>query len=121
MSVSDIARPSTDTAIPHLTPEALDRLLSAPGQPPLLLDLWAAGCHPCLALAPVVQRLAFYPWADLGEDVDAFSVAQRMLEQGHLMAPGRLFSGAHPSHMRFNIATLMEGDALPALARLLGR
>lgn len=63
----------------------------------------------------------FYLWADLGEDVDAFSVAQRMLEQGHLMAPGRLFSGAHPSHMRFNIATLMEGDALPALARLLGR
>lgn len=58
MSVSDVARPSTGTAVPDLTPEALDRLLSAPGQPPLLLDLWAPWCQPCLALAPVVQRLA---------------------------------------------------------------
>lgn len=59
MSETDIARrPSTDAAVPDLTPEALDRLLSEPGQPPLLLDLWAPWCQPCLAMAPVLHRLA---------------------------------------------------------------
>jgi len=62
-----------------------------------------------------------YLWADLGEGVDAFRVSQQLLEQGHLTAPGRLFSLAHASHMRFNIATMLEGDVLSALARVLGR
>jgi DNA-binding transcriptional MocR family regulator len=62
-----------------------------------------------------------YLWADLGEGVDAFKVSQQLLEQGHLTAPGRLFSLAHASHMRFNIATTLEGDALSALARAIGR
>lgn len=63
----------------------------------------------------------FYLWADLGDDVNAFAVAQRMLEQGHLMAPGRLFSGTHLSHMRFNVAAMGDGGMLRALGRLLGR
>ncbi len=62
-----------------------------------------------------------YLWADLGEGVDAFRVAQQLLEQGHLTAPGRLFSLKHASHMRFNIATVLEGNVLSALARALGR
>lgn len=61
----------------------------------------------------------FYLWGDLGAGVDAFRIAQRLLPQGHLTAPGNLFSAAHPSHMRFNITTLLDGDALPALAKAL--
>lgn len=60
-------------------------------------------------------------WADLGAGVDAFAVAQRLLEQGHLLAPGQLFSGAHPSHLRLNIAATLGTGALEAIARLLGR
>lgn len=60
-------------------------------------------------------------WANLGAGVDAFAVAQRLLEQGHLLAPGRLFSGAHPSYLRLNIAATLGTGALEAIARLLGR
>lgn len=63
----------------------------------------------------------YYLWADLGPGVDAFKVSQQLLAQGHLTSPGVLFSAAHRSYMRFNIATMLAGDALPALARALGR
>lgn len=64
-----------------------------------------------------------YLWVNLGEDVDAFAVAQRMLEQNHLTAPGMLFSTEikHKSYMRFNITNTLENNVLPSLARLLGR
>lgn len=58
MPASDLARPSTDAAVPDLTPQALDRLLSERGQPPVLLDLWAPWCQSCLAMAPVLHRFA---------------------------------------------------------------
>jgi len=58
MSATEENRPSPDGVVPDLTPEALDRLLSAPNAPPLLLDLWAPWCQPCLAQAPILQRLA---------------------------------------------------------------
>ena len=65
----------------------------------------------------------FYLWANLGEDLNAFDVAQRMLEQNHLTAPGNLFSldEQYRSYMRFNITTCLENGFLAALGKLLGR
>jgi DNA-binding transcriptional MocR family regulator len=64
-----------------------------------------------------------YVWADLGPGIDAKIVAERMLEQGHLIAPGAAFSSepVYRSFVRFNIAHSLQSPALPALALLLGR
>jgi len=63
-----------------------------------------------------------YLWASLGGGIDAMPLAERLLEQGHLVAPGRLFSGAreHRSHLRFNIAATLDSPVLEAMRKLLG-
>jgi DNA-binding transcriptional MocR family regulator len=63
-----------------------------------------------------------YLWADLGEGIDAMRLADRLLEQGHMVAPGRVFSGnpVHRSFIRFNVASTLSSPVLPALAQLLG-
>jgi DNA-binding transcriptional MocR family regulator len=86
------------------------------------------------ARAPVLrtlERLGFAPftapmsgmfvWADAG--LDTRSLAQSMLEQGFLMAPGSLFSPEqHPSTwMRFNVATSGNPKMLAALEAALTR
>jgi DNA-binding transcriptional MocR family regulator len=62
-------------------------------------------------------------WADLGDGVDAMEVAEKMLERGHLTAPGPLFSSStsYKSYMRFNAALTLDSGVLDALAQVLGR
>jgi DNA-binding transcriptional MocR family regulator len=62
-------------------------------------------------------------WASLGEGINALSVAERLYELGHLIAPGSVFSGraAFESYIRINIAEAAEHSVFPALAKLLGR
>jgi DNA-binding transcriptional MocR family regulator len=71
-----------------------------------------------------VPDAGMYLWASLADaSMDAMQVAERLLEQGHLLAPGHLFS-THPryrSFLRLNIAELTGSPMLPALAQLLGR
>lgn len=62
-----------------------------------------------------------YLWADLGPGIDAFALAQQMLQQGHLLAPGRLFSSEHDSYVRFNVTETLDDSLLSALAQALGR
>lgn len=64
-----------------------------------------------------------YVCASLPGDVDAAQVAERMLEQGHLMAPGMLFSSEKTwkSILRFNIGNSFNSPALPVLNKLMGR
>jgi DNA-binding transcriptional MocR family regulator len=86
------------------------------------------------AREPVVrtlERLGFRPsagnaagmfvWAD--SDLDTVPLAEAMLEQGFLMAPGSLFSpDQRPSTwMRFNVATSLEPRMLRALQETLER
>jgi DNA-binding transcriptional MocR family regulator len=83
---------------------------------------------------PVVEALAalgcsvdresnagMYVWATLPHDLDAMAVSDELLEQGHLLAPGVLFSSQHGrSKMRFNVSRTLDSPALPALARAIG-
>ncbi len=65
-----------------------------------------------------------YLWTHLGAGVDAMQVAERMLEQGHLLAPGRVFCGGSSrfdEYVRINVAEAHQSPALPALGKLLGR
>jgi DNA-binding transcriptional MocR family regulator len=86
------------------------------------------------AREPVVrtlERLGFRPsagnaagmfvWAD--SDLDTVPLAEAMLEQGFLMAPGSLFSpDQRPSTwMRFNVATSLDPRMLRALQETLDR
>jgi DNA-binding transcriptional MocR family regulator len=81
---------------------------------------------------PVVEALAaldcsveqgtnagMYVWATLPRDLDAMAVADDLLKQGHLLAPGDLFSASKRgrSKMRFNVSRTLDSPALPALAR----
>lgn len=83
---------------------------------------------------PVMERLrgigclighspdaGMYVWAGLPGNFDAQQISRQMLDQGHLMAPGALFSShADDQHMmRFNISRTLDSPALPALAKLL--
>lgn len=63
-----------------------------------------------------------YVWATLPRELDAMSVADELLKQGHLLAPGNLFSSTKlgRSTMRFNISRTLDSPALPALARAIG-
>ena len=62
-----------------------------------------------------------YVWATLPHDLDAMPLADELLKQGHLLAPGVLFSpeGHAVSKMRFNVSRTLASPALPALARLI--
>jgi hypothetical protein len=64
-----------------------------------------------------------YVCAQLPGKVDATDVATRMLAQGHLMAPGGMFSHTKQwkTSMRFNVGHSLDSPALPALVKLLGR
>lgn len=64
-----------------------------------------------------------YVCARLPGGADAAEVAERMLEQGHLMAPGLLFSYSEDwkTSMRFNVGHSLNSPAFPALIKLLGR
>lgn len=59
----------------------------------------------------------FYAWADLGKGVDAYKVASMLLDQGHLTAPGELFSAGPDSFMRFNL-TELRPEFLGALEKI---
>jgi len=63
-----------------------------------------------------------YVWATLPGGANAEKIAEAMYAQGHLMAPGMLFSTMeeHRNRMRFNITRTLDSPALPALAELLG-
>eukprot|EP01030_Chromulinospumella_sphaerica_P011851 gene11851-11646_t len=62
-----------------------------------------------------------YVWARLPKRANAELLAEALYQQGHLMAPGRLFSSnqADWDRMRFNISRTLDSPALPALAKLL--
>jgi DNA-binding transcriptional MocR family regulator len=62
-----------------------------------------------------------FVWADAG--LDTVPLAEAMLEQGYLMAPGSLFSpDQRPSTwMRFNVATSGNPRMLAALEATLAR
>lgn len=81
---------------------------------------------------PVVEALAalgcsveqetnagMYVWATLPHELDAMPVANELLRQGHLLAPGALFSLSQRamSQMRFNVSRTLDSPALPALER----
>ncbi|CAI1201323.1 aminotransferase-like domain-containing protein [Serratia ficaria] len=61
----------------------------------------------------------FYLWGNLGDGINAFELAQKMLQQGHLVAPGGMFSLIHPSYMRVNVAEVLNNGLLPVLAQQL--
>lgn len=65
-----------------------------------------------------------FVWASLGAGVDSAPVAERMLELGHLLAPGEAFlpeNSPPSSHLRINVAETLETAMLPTLGKLLGR
>jgi len=70
-----------------------------------------------------VPEAGMFLWASLGEDLDSVQVAERMLEEGHLIAPAQAFLQGQTTnaHVRINIAEAFESSMLPALGRLLGR
>ena len=77
----------------------------------------AAGCH--FAAEP----RGLFGWVDTGVDTDA--LAQRMLDEGYLLAPGALFHAARKAStlMRINFATTQDvgfWDSLAGQRRLSG-
>ncbi|WP_325346624.1 aminotransferase-like domain-containing protein [Xylophilus sp.] len=92
-----------------------------------LLRARLAQAHPAVAEAARAAGLhvgstanaGLFLWADAGPGVDALALSRRLLEQGHLVAPGCLFSSAHPSFLRLNVAAAQAGGALEAIAALL--
>ncbi|NVD70990.1 PLP-dependent aminotransferase family protein [Duganella sp. BJB1802] len=71
---------------------------------------------------PVPQG-GMFVCAHLPGQANATEVADRMLELGHLMAPGMLFSyeDRWRSSIRFNVGNSLNSPAFPALMKLLGR
>jgi DNA-binding transcriptional MocR family regulator len=81
---------------------------------PVVDALAALGCT-----VEAETNAGMYVWATLPHDLDAMSVADELLKQGHLLAPGDLFSLSKRarSQMRFNVSRTLDSPALPALAR----
>ena len=71
----------------------------------------AAGCR--FASEP----RGLFGWVDTGVDTDA--LAQRMLDEGYLLAPGALFHAAHTTStlMRINFTTTQDATFWDAFAR----
>jgi len=69
----------------------------------------------CIEIAHLPES-GLYLWGNLGANVDAFPIAQRMMSKGHMTAPGVLFSKAHPTYMRFNIAATLDQKMLDCLS-----
>lgn len=72
----------------------------------------AAGC------AFVAEPSGLFGWVDTGVDTDA--LAQRMLDEGYLIAPGSLFHAARSpgSLMRINFATTQDASFWRVFTRL---
>lgn len=87
-------------------------------RPHVLAEMQRWGIH-----SEQEKDAGMFAWVSLGEGVDAMAVAERMLEQGHLLAPGHVFSNnpVHRSYLRINLAQAYESSMLPTLGRLLGR
>jgi DNA-binding transcriptional MocR family regulator len=62
-----------------------------------------------------------YVWARLPYQLDAVALSDELFKQGHLLAPGKLFSftSTAASDMRFNVSRTLDTPALPALRRLI--
>ncbi|PKB13807.1 DNA-binding transcriptional regulator, MocR family, contains an aminotransferase domain [Janthinobacterium sp. OK676] len=83
---------------------------------PVIESLGALGCT-----VDLDTSVGMYVWATLPHDLDAMPVADELLKQGHLLAPGVLFSPERhaASKMRFNVSRTLASPALPALERLI--
>lgn len=70
-----------------------------------------------------IPTSGMYVCAQLPGQADGADVATLMLEQGHLMAPGMLFSDKEQwrTSMRFNVGHSLNTPALPALMKIIGR
>ncbi|MCA1855500.1 PLP-dependent aminotransferase family protein [Massilia oculi] len=83
---------------------------------PVIDQLGAMGCT-------FEQRpnAGMYVWATLPGQVNAMALADALFKDGHLMAPGELFSrtNGYESKMRFNVSRTQGSPALPAMGRLL--
>ena len=77
-----------------------------------------AMAHGCTFAA---EPAGLFGWVDTGTDTEA--LAQRMLDEGYLLAPGALFHSAQqPSTlMRSNFATTQEAAFWKVLARIRGK
>ena len=73
--------------------------------------------HGCTFAA---EPAGLFGWVDTGVDTDA--LAQRMLDEGYLLAPGALFHAARQSStlMRINFATTQDAAFWKVFARLRG-
>lgn len=83
---------------------------------PLVHQLGEYGLE--VARAP---QAGMYVWARLPGKVSSVAIADRLLEQGHLLAPGLLFSHRAnvSAHLRFNVGNSLDSPVLPELAKLL--
>ena len=65
-----------------------------------------------------VEPAGLFGWVDTGVDIDA--LAQRLLDEGYLIAPGALFHAARQTGtlMRINFATTQEAAFWKVFARL---
>lgn len=74
-----------------------------------------AQAHGCRFVAPPA---GLFGWVDTGVDTDA--LAQRMLDQGYLLAPGALFHASRQSStlMRINYATTQDAAFWRVFARV---
>ena len=127
-----VYRTVSEIAMTSVTERAVYQLLSQGGyrhhcaqlrsrldecRQPVVEALAALGC----SVEPGTNA-GMYVWATLPHDLDAMPVADELLKQGHLLAPGDLFSSSERarSKMRFNVSRTLDSPALPALARAIG-
>lgn len=66
-----------------------------------------------------VPQAGMYVWATLPEGLTALSVADEVFKQGHLLAPGNLFSFLATSKIRFNISRTLNSPVLAALRHVI--
>lgn len=100
----------------HHCEQLRNRLAAA--RPQVAEALRARGFH-----IEIEADAGMFLWANLGAGVDSFAVAQQLLAQGHLIAPGPVFARYREatSMVRFNIAATLGSPILSALPKALGR